>query len=143
MARVRGPIELRDLFGIHGEPGGVDVGKHGPRADHGNRQGREHGRQRRRDDLVARPDAEGSQRERDGVGARADAHGVGRVRGGGKLAFKRLDFRTQHEPAALDHAIDGASDLASIVARRQGQEPDLRRHVRPAAFDSSMYRARC
>ncbi len=40
------------------------------------------------------------------VGAGADADGLWRAARGGELALERLELRAEHEPAALDHALD-------------------------------------
>src|SRR5215467_9954008 len=91
-----------DLYRIDSESDGIDVGEHRPGADHGDRERGECGRQLRRDDLVAGPDAEGPQRKRDGVRTGADANSMGRAGRRCELVFKCFDFGTQHEPAALD-----------------------------------------
>ena len=36
-----------------------------------------------------------------------------------ELGFERLDFRTEHEPAAGDHALDGGRTAARILTRRR------------------------
>ena len=89
---------------------GIDVGKNGAGARHHDRERRVRGRERRRDHLIARPDAKRAQRDRQRIGAGADAYGVGRLTGGRELVFESFELRTENEPAARDDARDGVAD---------------------------------
>ena len=49
------------------------------------------------------------------VGAVADADGVRRAGRGGELRLERLDLRAEHEPAAVDDALDGRADRGRLL----------------------------
>ena len=59
------------------------------------------------------PMSERAQDQRDRVGAGADADRVRRARRGGEFLLERLDLGSEHEPAALDHAIDRGPDVGA------------------------------
>ena len=121
-------------IGIEGEAVRIDVGKDRPGAGHHDRQRRVGRGERRRDHLVAGADVERSKRQRDRIGAGTDADGVSRAHRGGEFGLERRHFRTEHEPAARDHATDGVVHRLGIVARRQRVEAD--RHAPVAAGGS-------
>ena len=111
----------------------IDVGEHRPCAGHHHGQRRIGGRQRRRDHLVARPNPEAAEDERNRVGSGPDADGVPGTHRRRELRLERLDFRTENEPAARDHAIDGAANGCGVFARRQREKRNARRgHTRSA-----------
>ena len=120
-----GSYGRNDAFRVDREANRIDVGEHGTRAGHHDRQGGVRCGERRGDHLIARPDAERAQHERDGVGAVADANGVRRASRGGEFRFERLDFRSQHEPAPRDHPVDRAPHVRRIFARRKRHEGNL------------------
>ncbi len=112
----------QDGLRIEREPLRVDVGEDRTRTDHLDRKRSVGGRERRGHDLVTRSDAEPPQDERERVGAGSDAN---RVRGTARdreLLLERLDLRPQHEPATVDHPVDGRLEDLGLVARLQAQE---------------------
>jgi hypothetical protein len=98
---------------------GIDVGEHGTRAGHHDRERRVRGGQRRGDHLVARLDADGAQRDRQSVGAVADADGVRRPRRVSELPLERLELRAENEPSARDDPRDCLADRIGVVGQRE------------------------
>jgi hypothetical protein len=125
------------LSRIEGQAIGVDVRKHRPRARHHHGERGVRGRQRCRDHLVARADAERAQDERNRVGAGADADAVPRAHRGRKLRFEGLDLRAENEPPARDDAVDRATNGRRVLPRRQRQKRNAEsarcRHTRSGA----------
>src|SRR6266850_2593029 len=113
---------VRDAFGIDRQTRRVDVGEDRTRAGHQDRERAVRGGQRRRDHLVARGNAERTEAERERIGPGADPDRVIGAGRGGEFLLERLDLRPEHEPSALDHAVDGASHRRRVLARRERQE---------------------
>ena len=129
---------------VEGEPFRIDVTEHGAGAGHHDGQRRISGRQRRRDDLVAGADAERAQGQGDCVGSSADANRESCAHGGCELRFERLDFGTQNEPAAGNHAIDGRAHIGRVFVRHERHERHaMHRHTtgRASAVTAGTYRS--
>ncbi len=118
---------------IDGEPIGVDVGEDRSRLGHHDGEGGVGRRERRRDDLVAWPDAQPAQRQGQRVGARPDADRRRRPGCGSELLLEPLQLGTQDEPAAIDDPADRRVDERPILAGLQGQKRNL--HQLPATND--------
>ena len=89
IACVRGVIAAATDAGIEVEGRGIDVDEHRPRAEPRDRAGGGEERIGRRDDLVARADAERHQRQQQRVGARRDGDRVRTPSVARQLALER------------------------------------------------------
>src|SRR5207245_6315296 len=67
---------------------------------------------RRREHLVAAPDAERGERQAQRVGAGADADGVPRAAHLRQLGLQRAALAAEHELASVEHALGGGHQLA-------------------------------
>ena len=79
--------------------------------------------------------------QRDRIGAGADADRVRRSHCGRELRFERLDFRAEHEPAAVDDALDRALDVGRVCSfghERQERHASIR-HTRSCRSRGSRY----
>ena len=59
---------------------------------------------------------------RECVRSGADPNRVRRVAGIGELLLEGLQFRSQHEPSALDHAVDPRADVRRVDAGLEIEE---------------------
>ena len=87
---------------------GIDVAEHRPRAGRRDRLGRRVERERRHDDLVARPDAQRAQRQRQRVRAVGHADRVARAEVVGELRLEARDLRAEDVAARVEHLGDFA-----------------------------------
>ncbi len=117
IARVRGVIARANRVRIAVERHRIDVDEHRRRAEPADAAGRREERIRRRDDFVARADAERHQRDEQRVGARRDGDRVLGLEERRQLALERVDFRAQDEPLAVADARERREEL---VADRRG-----------------------
>ena len=102
--------------------------KTGHRAGRRDRLGRGPERERRDDDLVARPDAQRAQRDRERLGAVGDADRVPRADVGGELGLERLDLGPEDEVPAVEHAMDRGADVGAQRRLRGGRVEERDRH---------------
>ena len=93
----------------------------GSRAARDHCQAGERRRQGGHDDFVAGSDVERAQRQRDRIGAVAHSDRESRAARGRELGLERLDLRTEHEPASLDHACDRRRHVAGRRHRVEGR----------------------
>ena len=102
-----------------------DVGEHrlGAAVAGGGRGGDE--RDRRHDDLVARPDAGGQHREVQGGGAAREGDRVGDAEMLGELALERVGARAHRQPAGAQRRVDRR---AVLLAQREVEERDAQAH---------------
>ncbi len=92
------------LRGIDVEREGIDVDQHGTRSDARDAACRREKRVGRRDDFVARADAERHEREQQRVGARRDADGVLDAEERGQFPLEAVDLRPHDEALAVGDA---------------------------------------
>ena len=112
----------RDVLNVEVERGRVDVREHGRRAAAGDRLGGRVERERRADDLVARPDSHAVEHEHERVGAVRDADRLRHAQVGRGLLLERLDVRSENEHAGVD---DLGESLQDVIAQRS----ELRAHI--------------
>jgi hypothetical protein len=121
----------------------IDVGEHGRRARHHDRQGGIRGRERRGNDLIARSDTPGTQRERQRVRAGSYADAMAGACGLGEFRLEGLEFGAKDEPASGEDPIDGLAHCAGVFPRRQRHEWHAQAHALAAPSAASMYLAAC
>ena len=147
MHRQNRPCARRDgAFGcgrVERQTFRIDVGEDWTRTDHHDRQRGVRGRQWRRDDLVARSNAQRAQDQRDCVGSISHADRVADATRGGELGFKRRDFRAEHVPPAADHTLDCRAHRGGVFARRGRTEWNAESAHDGSCGSTAMYCSRC
>ena len=115
---MRGVSDGSDGVGRRDERRRVDVAEDGRRAGRRDRLRARVERERRDDDLVARPDADRPQRDRDRLGAVRDADDVLDAEPRGELALERLDLRAEDVAAVVEHPSEAAASSSRSGAQR-------------------------
>ena len=105
---------------------GLDVNENRSRAAVADGVGRRDEGEGRRDHLIAGTDVQRGQGQTQRIGARCDADTMRAVAKRRDFPLQRSDIGTKHELAALQHSIDGLSDLVAqgVVLDFQVQDWD-------------------
>ena len=107
---------------VEREPIGIDVREDRPRSRHHDREGRIRGRERARDDFVARAYPHGAKRNRQRVRAGTHSNRMRGARRGGEFLLESFQLRTEHEPSARDDPIDRGTNRRRVFAGRELEE---------------------
>src|SRR5262245_61525934 len=98
-----------------------NVHEDGARAQPRDRAGGGEESERRRDDLVARPHAQGRQRQQQRVGPGAASDSMSDLAMFGGVSLERFDFRAEDEMLAFKHSLDRGHHLAADCLKLRAQ----------------------